>query len=142
MPLRSMPGERKGSPSRREIRIRSGRLAEAILGAAGPTESEAGDAWVDRERLVHEALDDAGAARPPIKAPCEGTLAERLAAAVATELIAAGPGASLTRIPFTRAIFQRAAQHEILCEELLVVRGESATIAPGGAPRSPSTSTA
>jgi hypothetical protein len=130
-------GRRERQSFEERIRIRSGRLAEAILGAAGPTESEAGDARVDRERLVHEALDDAGAAQPPIKAPREGTLQERLATAIATELIAAGPGASLTRIPFTRAIFQRAAQHEILCEELLVVRRESATDRAGGSAAKP-----
>ncbi len=98
---------------------RAEKLTEALLPA-----SAAEDAAETKTRrwLLEEALEDAAAARG---APLEGKLRERVEQTIRAELEAADETTGVERMPFTRAVFQRAAQLEIVSEELGIVFEEA-----------------
>lgn len=100
-------GADEESPAR--VAKRSALLTEALL--------DAGQDW-----LLEEALTDA----PCGEGEGEGDLAARVRAKISAELSASEAGAGLSRMPFTRAVFQRAAQFEIVREELPLICSESA----------------
>ena len=87
---------------------RGAMLASALLPDARP----------ERLRLLEEALADAGAG-------AVGSLEERLKAKIETELWAVEGDPVPNPMPFTRAAFQRAAQLEIVREELPIIALES-----------------
>lgn len=107
-----------GSRSREQrVSERCERLVKALLAPDRPAE---------RHWLLEEALQDATA--PLDGEPAEAAdadLEERLKPRIEAELRAAEDGGGLNRMPFIRAVFQRAAQLEIVADELPVVRSES-----------------
>ena len=94
--------------SARRVEERSAFLAEALLGG-------------DQDWLLEEALADAASVEDE-----GGDLSARVTAKIKAELSASEAGGGLGRMPFTRAVFQRAAQLEIVGEELPHIRSESA----------------
>ena len=96
-------------PSAR-VEKRSALLTKALL--------DAGQDW-----LLEEALADAACGEDEED---EGDLGTRVRLKICAELSAAEAGAGLSRMPFTRTVFQRAAQFEIAGEELHVICSESA----------------
>jgi predicted acylesterase/phospholipase RssA len=99
--------------------IRSDALVAALVDASDPKSV--------RNWLLWEALVDAA---PPgtVVVPDEGgidELRELLKAKILGELTTVGSEASVTQLPFTRAVFRRAAQFEIVRDELPILRRES-----------------
>lgn len=108
-----------------QARERSAFLADALL-----PEDDPGDAVPSLEArrwLLEEALDDATAAdgAPPATKETDGSLKARVRARIEAELLAATPDSGVNKLPFTRAVFQRAAQLEIAAVELPVIRERS-----------------
>ncbi|HET7574241.1 MAG TPA: DUF3376 domain-containing protein [Solirubrobacterales bacterium] len=92
--------------------VERARLRAAVL-TAHLLEQAGEETWLLEEALASGGFDPGGA----------GELQELLQKAIAAELVAAEDGGSL---PLTRALFQRAAQLEILAVELPVLLEESA----------------
>lgn len=114
------------SPETR-IAKRSEALAEALLREGSPEQR-----WLVREALDEAAglagakVDTETAAKPAASTEEPGDdLRKRLEAKIESELRAAESETEPNRLPFTRAVFQRAAQLEVLREELPVVQLES-----------------
>lgn len=105
-----------GETPRVRVRERAKRLVNALLSGERPAEQH----WLLEEALA-DATPAAGEENEDTKVPLE----ERLKIRIEAELTAAEDGAGLHRMPFTRAVFQRAAQLEIVSEELRVIRRES-----------------
>jgi hypothetical protein len=98
---------------------RSSFLVDALLPAELPEKDP-------RLWLAAEAVADAEAAvGSTAVAEAELDVREAVREAIKAELLAASPEAGVDELPFTRAVFQRAAQLEIVAEELPVLRQES-----------------
>jgi predicted acylesterase/phospholipase RssA len=80
-----------------------------------------------RRWLLQEAIDDAAVSEgiAPGEALPPPALRAAVKEAIEAELLAATPGAGVEKLPFTRAVLQRAAQLEIVDEELPVIRRET-----------------
>jgi predicted acylesterase/phospholipase RssA len=105
-------------------RVRSAFLAKILLPASPP---ERGPSLQARRWLLEEALDDAATSDMEGSRPdSDDEVRGRVEAAIKAELLAATPETGVNRLPFTRAVFQRAAQLEIAEEELPIVRRETA----------------
>lgn len=101
-------GAEKAQPAR--IEDRAVFLADALL--------EQNPQW-----LIDEALKDAAGGE---EEEAGGHTRARLRAKIEAELTLSEGKPGLHRMPFTRAVFQRAAQFEIASEELSLIREESA----------------
>jgi predicted acylesterase/phospholipase RssA len=118
-----------GSPEawREEAEKRSACLVDTLLPEDGENLAQT------REWLLQEALDDAATTdgTAPKTASSTAELKEWVRERIEAELTAAGPGGAqtgmggMTGMPFTRAVFQRAAQLEIVIDELPVIRQET-----------------
>jgi predicted acylesterase/phospholipase RssA len=95
---------------KRRIAERGALLADALLAA-------------DQRWLVEEALEDAAGGEEEDERGRD--LRTRLRAKIEAELELSEGRPGLARMPFTRAVFQRAAQLEIAAEELREIRAES-----------------
>ncbi|HEX4463411.1 MAG TPA: DUF3376 domain-containing protein [Solirubrobacterales bacterium] len=106
---------------------RSAFLAEALLPEDLPEDAK--PSFEARRSLLQEALEDAGAigdSPPGAKLPAD-ILKPLLRDVIRAELVEASKQeSSVNRMPFTRAVFQRAAQLEIVAEDLPVIRDETA----------------
>jgi predicted acylesterase/phospholipase RssA len=119
----------KGSASTPEdqVKERSEFLAKALLPEEPPD-----DPWPPLEArrwLLQEALDDAAAGdgTAPGETGSAAEVREQVEEKIREEMEAAGAGAGVNKLPFTRTVFQRAAQLEIVAEELKVIRRETGT---------------
>lgn len=108
-----------------QAEARSECLAEALLpkeppdGLKPPLEA--------RSWLLEEALNDAAASDGVAlgATAAAGAVRARAKEKIKEELEAAGTGTGVNKLPFTRAVFQRAAQLEIAGDELPVIRRET-----------------
>ena len=113
-----------------QLEKRSQCLATALFSERLGSEGE----WLLREALANAAGNagdmaeeggEAEASSPYGMTPAE--LREEVAKTIRTELEATGSGGGASHLPFTRAAFQRAAQLEIVRDELQHISDESAT---------------
>ncbi len=112
-----------GSPEiwQKEAEKRSECLVEALLPEGDEKLTQT------RQWLLQEALDDVATrdGATPETAPSTAALKKQVRARIEAELMAAGPNGETTDMPFTRTVFQRAAQLEIVVDELPVIRRET-----------------
>jgi hypothetical protein len=115
-------GHDEGMPGwRQRLRERAEILAGTVLGPGASTEQR----W-----LVQEALADYDGNQPPAaeqKLLDTETLTICLTEAFFDEMIAAGPSPAVTALPLTRAVCTRAAQLEVIRDELPVLVEEART---------------
>lgn len=106
---------------------RSAFLVDALLPEDLPKDAKPD--FEARRSLLQEALEDAaatGGSSPGTKLPAD-VLKPLVQDTIKAELVAASAQESgVNRMPFTRAVFQRAAQLEIVADELHLIREETA----------------
>jgi patatin-related protein len=107
-------GREAGADRDARIEDRAGFLASALI--------EQSPKW-----LIEEALDDAAGGEEEKAAKDDPGQEARLRAKIEAELELSEGKRGLGRMPFTRAVFQRAAQFEIAAEELPLIREQSET---------------